>query len=104
MIFFVYAVIVIVAYLIVVINIQPFKKAVVRYPSTDSTFLFLLSFSFIANIGRDITSRESTIFHSIALAMLALSAVVPLIYTAFFISVWLVMRIKWIHKLINNLK
>jgi hypothetical protein len=104
MMFFVYAVIAIVAYLIVVINIQPFKKAVVRYPSTDSTFLFLLSFSFIANIGRDITSRESTIFHSIALAMLALSAVVPLIYTAFFISVWLVTRIKWIHKLINNLK
>jgi hypothetical protein len=104
MMFFVYAVIAIVAYLIVVINIQPYKKAVVRYPSTDSTFLILLSFSFISNIGRDITSRESTIFHSIALAMLALSAVVPLIYTAFFISVWLVTRIKWIHKLINNLK
>ena len=102
MIFFVYAVIIIVTYLIVVINIQPFKKAVVRYPSTDLTFLMLLSFSFIVNIGRDISSREGTFFHSVALAMLPLSAVVPLIYIAFFVSVWLVRRIKWIHKLINK--
>ena len=102
MIFFVYAVIILVIYLIVVINIQPFKKAGVRYPSTDSTFLILLSFSFTTNIGRDISSREGTFFHSVALAMLPLSAVVPLIYIAFFVSVWLVRRIKWIHKLINK--
>ena len=103
MMFFVYAVIAIVAYLIVVINIQPFKKkAAVRYSLTDSTFLVLLSFSFVANIGRDITVRKNTFFHLIVLTMLASSAVVPLIYIAFFISFWLVVRIKWIKKLINR--
>ena len=101
MIFFVYTVIAIIIYLIVVINIQPFKKDIVRYPSTDSTFLVLLSFSFIVNIGRDITSRENKVFHYIALTMLALSAVVPLIYIAFFIGFWLVVRIKWIRKIAN---
>ena len=101
MMFFVYAVITLIVVLLAIINVQPFKKSAVRYPSTDPIFLILLSLIFITNIGRDIISRENLFFHYIMI-MLALSVVIPITYIAFFITLWLVRRVKWIHQLINR--
>ena len=101
MMFFVYAVITFIIFLIVMVNVQPYKKAAVRYPSTDSTFMILLSFSYIANIGRDIASRESTIYYSTMTILALLSAAVPILYIALFITFWLVTKVKWIHQLVN---
>ena len=100
MMFFVYAILALVIILIALINIQSLKKIAVHYPSNDPIFLVLLSLSFIANIGRDVTSRENIFFHYSALIMLALSAVVPIIYIIFFISLWLATKIKRIHRLV----
>ena len=104
MMFFVYAVIALIIVLIASINVQPLKKAVVSFSLTDSTFLILLSFSFIVNIGRDITSRENKVVHFITTTMLALSAAIPIIYIALSITLWLVSRIKWFHQIVNKIK
>ena len=104
MMFFVYAVLVLVIVLIAVINIQPFKKTAVRFPSNDSIFLVLLSLFFITNIGRDVASRENIFVHYSVLIMLALSAVVPIIYIAFFMSLWLALKIKRICQLVIRRK
>ena len=100
MMFFVYAVLALVIVLIAIINIQPFKKTAVRYPSNDPIFLILLSLFFIFNIGRDVASRENIFVHYSVLMMLALSAVVPIIYIAFFISLWLAVKMKRICQLV----
>ena len=98
MMFFVYAAIALVVALIVVINGQPFKKAVVRYPSTDSIFLILLSFVFIAITGWDVASRENPQQFHAAITIALLSVVVPLFYIASFITFWLVTKIKLIDR------
>ena len=46
-IFFVYAVLALVIFLIAVINLQLFKKVAARYPSTDTVFYILLSLEFL---------------------------------------------------------
>ena len=102
--YLVYAAITLVTFLIVMINIRPYNEAATRYPSNDPIFLILLSVCYVANIGRDVESRENIFYNStIIMTILALlSAVVPILYIGFFISFWLVMRIKWIHKLVNR--
>ena len=102
MMFYVYAVITLTVLLLAIINVQPFKKSAVRYPSTDPIFLILLSLTFVTNMGRDVTSRENLFFHYSIVTMLALSVVVPTTYIVFFITLWLVRRVKWIHQLINR--
>ena len=102
MMFFVYAVITLTVLLLVIINVQPFKKSAVRYPSTDPTFLILLSLIFVTNMGRDVTSRENLFFHYSIMTILVLSVVIPITYIAFFITLWLIRRVKWIHQLINR--
>ena len=97
MMFFVYATIALVVTLIVVINIQPFKKAVVRYPLADSIFLVLLSLVFIAITGQDIASRENPYQFHTAIIVATLSVVVPLFYIASLITFWLVTKIKQIY-------
>ena len=104
MIFFVYAVITLTVVLLAIINVQPFKKSAVRYPSTDPIFLILLTLIFVTIMGRDVISREkfNLLFHYSILTMLALSIVVPIAYIAFFITLWLIRRVKWIHQLIDR--
>ena len=102
MMFFVYAVITLIVQLLAIINVQPFKKSAVRYPSTDPILLILLSLTFVTNMGRDVMSRENLFIYDIILTMLALSIVVPITYIAFFITLWLFRRVKWIHQLINR--
>ena len=103
MMFFVYATITLVVVLMVVINIQPFKKVVVCYPSSDSIFLILLSFVFIAITGRDIANRENvSLFHTALTILALLSVIIPLFYIACFIMLWLVTRVKRIYQFVNR--
>ena len=54
MMFFYYAAIFLVIILIAVINIQPFKKAAVHFPSTDMIFIILLDVYYTAALRRDV--------------------------------------------------
>ena len=62
--FFVYALIVLIVLLPVIINVQPFKKSAVRYPSTDSTFFILRTWPPLCRIvlGMDISGFESNVY------------------------------------------
>ena len=95
MMFFVYALIVLIILLTVVVNIQPFKKSAVRYPSTDSMFFVLLSLSYAAVLGMDITSSESNVYNKILILVCLLSAFIPIFYIAFFILSWLISKMRW---------
>ena len=102
MMFFVYAVITLTVVLLAIINVQPFKKSAVRYPSNDPIFFILLSLTFITIIGIDVTSRENIFFNYSTMTMLIFSVIVPIIYITFFITLWLARRVKWIHQLIDK--
>jgi metal-dependent HD superfamily phosphatase/phosphodiesterase len=79
MMYFVYAVVAVVTFVILAINLSPFKKSAVQYPSTDSTLMILLCIFFIADIGRDIVSREMHLYYSTMTALAILSAAIPVI-------------------------
>ena len=102
MMFFVYAIIAVVICVVLAINLQPFKKAAVHYPSTDSTFMILLCIFFIANIGRDIASREIHLYYSTMTALAFTSAIIPVLYIALLVTYWLITKVKWIHRIING--
>ena len=104
MMFFVYTLIVILAFLIAMINIQPYKKVqlAVGYPSTDLTFFVLLSILYVAVLGKDTTSREGYFYSTTMTVIMCLSAFVPIIYILFFIGSWFVSRRRWIDLLIKR--
>ena len=98
MMFFVYALIILLIFLIAMINIQPLKSTV-RYPSTDSIFFVLLSLSFIAALGRDIANTEKHFYSTIMIVITFASGFVPILYITFLIGSWVVSRRKWINLL-----
>ena len=102
MMYFVYAIVVVLAFVILAINLQPYKKSNVHYSSTDSTFMILLCVFFIANIGSDIASREIRLYYSTMTALAMLSAIIPALYIALLITYWLITKVKWIHQLLNE--
>ena len=93
--FFVYALIVLIILLTITINVQPFKKSAVRYPSTDSTFFVLLSLSYVSVLGMDISSTESQLYNKTLILICLLSAFIPIFYIAFFILSWLISKMRW---------
>ena len=96
MMFFVYGLIAFLVLSIAAINIQPFKKAVSRYPSTDTVFYILLSLVFIAVISRDVatTGRSFAIMFTTIFGFL--TACVPIVYIASLISYWIISRMRYI--------
>ena len=94
MMFFVYALIVLIILLTIIINVQPFKKSAVRYPSTDSTFFVLLSLSYASILGMNISSSESNVCNKILMLICLLSAFIPIFYIAFFISSWMISKMR----------
>ena len=87
-IFFVYGLIAILTFLIVAINIQPFKNVAAKYFVTDIVFYILLGFTYVALIARDIATTEKFLFNFVTLVFLFLTAFFPIIYIAFLIIVW----------------
>ena len=76
--------------LILLINIQPYKKTAVRYPSTDTTFFFLFALLNSAILGMGLSIIESSIYTLILIIICVISACVPLFYITIFIFSWLI--------------
>ena len=87
---FTYALILNVTVLIFLVNIHPYKKTAVRYPSTDTTFLTLLALCISAILGMDLSTIESSIYGPILVIICVISACVPLFYITFFVFSWLI--------------
>jgi hypothetical protein len=86
--FFTYALILVITVLILLINIQPYKKTAVRYPSTDTTFFFLLILFYSAILGMD---SENTMYSGLIFVIICVvSACIPLFYIIFFVLSWLI--------------
>ena len=96
MMFFVYSLIALVIFVIIIINIQPFKKVASRYPSTDTIFYILFSLTYTACIARDIATTEKFFFNIITFIFVFLTAFVPIVYIASLISFWMTSRLRWI--------
>ena len=92
-VFFIYASILLVIFLIAIINIQPYKKLSVRYPSTDYIFFVFLSLAFILFLGRE-TTMTSKIEHIAMTISGFIFAFIPLLYIFILIISWLVTSFK----------
>ena len=96
--YFIYALIVLLILMIAIINIQPFKKASVHYPSTDPIFMVLLSLVYVALLGRATAENsESHELYNLMTTLALASAITPIFYTCFFIGIWLFSRRNWIN-------
>ena len=95
--FFAYSLIALIIVLILLVNFQPYKKAAVRYPSTDTTFFILLSLVFSALLGLDASSTEGRLFSLILIIVSLISAIVPLLYITFFVLSWLIKAKRFIN-------
>ena len=94
-IYSIYAAILIAILVIAIINIEPYKKIISFFPSTDLMFLFLLSLLYVSVNGRGLAYSEnySIVYHGIFTGLSLLSALVPLFYIIFLISKWFVARV-----------
>ena len=100
MMFFVYAVILLTVYLIVMVNIQPFKMNAIRYPSTDQVFLILLAFFYSMTLARAVTKDD---YYHITTSVLAfLLGFLPLLYIAYVICIWLNSKLRCIHLMVDR--
>ena len=87
---FAYVLILIATILILLINIQPYKKTAVRYPSTDTTFFFLLALLNSAILGMGLSFIKSNNYILILVIVCVISACVPLFYITIFVFSWLI--------------
>ena len=87
--FFVYAVIVCVLWLILLINVNPFKKHVSSYLLTDSVFLVVFSLFYISILGSNIGSMEDHVYLPVIDVFLVLSPFVTIIYVLYIILDWM---------------
>ena len=95
--FFVYAMTLLIIYLVLIVNIQPFKVTTVRYPATDPVFLILLSLFYVLVIGGAVTTKD---FFFIIMSVLIISSVtLPLLYIAYIICFWLISKLRCVHLL-----
>ena len=100
--YFMYTTLLTVIILIIMINIQPFKKVI--HSITEPIFLIFMSLIYIVAIARSISSIQNNIYY-LAMSPLVLVAVfVPFIYILFLIGSWLFSRRLWIHLLIKQQK
>ena len=103
-IFFVYADIFLAGYLIAIINIQPFKKADARHPSTDTVFFILVSLCYIAVIGRNFASTQKPAYKQLMLIITFTLAFVSIAYMLYLIIFWFISRLSWIKSLLKAQK
>ena len=99
----IYGIIILVVLLIAMINIQPFKKIVIKNPTNDSTFLVLFSIVHVVIAGRSLASIHNT-YYMILMPLLLATAFVPLLYIVFLIGSWLISRTRFISVLLRRQK
>ena len=87
---FIYALTLIITILIILVNIQPYKKTAVRYPSTDPTFFVFLSITYSAILGMDLSHITNHADGLMFVIICQISACVPLCYIVLYICSWLV--------------
>ena len=101
--YYIYGTIILVVLLIAMINIQPFKKIVIKNPTNDLTFLILFSIVYVVIAGRSLASMHNTYYMTLMPLLLA-TAFVPLLYITFLIGSWLISRARFMSVLCRRLQ
>ena len=86
--FFVYAIIAFILWLILLVNVNPFKKAVVYYQSTESVFIILISIFYVSILGVNIGSIQGHAFLPIMSVLTMLSPIITITYILYIIFHW----------------
>ena len=94
--YFVYGTLILLIILIATINIQPFKKVVMHYPSSDSIFLIVVILFHVASLGRSIASVHQRYDYILMSLLILVSAFVPIVYILLLILHWFVSGRRWI--------
>ena len=97
MISVIYILIILVMFLILQINIQPFKKVTAHFPLIDPIFLIFLSLASTAFLGGSIANMNNY-YTYIMKTLLTSTAFIPFIYISILIGSWLFSRRRWINK------
>ena len=93
--YFVYATVILITFAILFIIIQPFKKATVKYPVTDTVFIILMALHYISSAGYNVGIMTGYRFLSTKVVMLGfISGFFPLLYTIFLMLHWFVVKTK----------
>ena len=95
-IFLVYAMTIIIIYVMLLINFQPFKTQASHYPSTDTVFLLLLSLCFTVLVGNDIVYGEISALSRYAVIIVTIISfgLTPIAYTIGLIGFWLFSKVR----------
>ena len=105
-IFFVYAAMIFIIYLMLLINFQPFKTQASRYPSTDTVFFLLLSLCSILFLGKDVIRRKTSAYYTTISDIVAIIClgIIPIAYITGLIGFWLVSKMSCIKQLPHCIK
>ena len=101
--FFVYAAIASTLWLILLINVNPFKKHVSSYLLTDSVFLVLISLLYISILGTDIASMENHMYLSVINVFAVLSPFAAVLYVLYIMLHWMYTRRKYGRELFRSI-
>lgn len=101
--FFVYATVACVMWLIFLSNVHPFKKAVLHYPSTDSAFLVLMSIFYISILGVNIASMEKHSYIRVMNVLVMLAPLLTIVYIFYIMVNWLLSHRRCGKQLFNKL-
>ena len=91
---FAYIAMILIIYVILLINFQPFKTQASRYLSTNIIFLLLLILCSLSLLGTDVINRGKREFSLVIIILFVLFALVPVTYIIGIVGVWLVLKIR----------
>ena len=90
--FFIYAAIASTLWLILLINVDPFKKHVSSYLLTDSVFLMFISLLYISILGIDFAGMEQHVYLPVIHVLATLSPFATMLYVLYIIFHWMCTR------------
>ena len=93
--YLVYAAVICTLWLILLVNVNPFKSNILSlgYPLTDLVFLMLISLLYISFLGIDIASMEGHVYLPVIYVLATLSPFATILYVLYIMLHWM-----WIHR------
>ena len=102
--YFVYAVIMLVSMIILLINFDPYKEAVKHYTVIDAFFMILLSTLYVSFLGVNVVDIQARKFKMSFLLLSMFAATVPVIYISVVTLHWIYSRRRWGKQLLLSIK
>ena len=92
--FFVFAVIILMVWLLALINVQPYKRTIGGYLSTDVVFISMLCLFGVSVIGINVGSMQEHKYLPAMYILAFFSSIAPLVYMGYLIVHWILSHMK----------